>query len=303
MNIVPEINMEEIVAHAKEKGIGVILWVVWKTLDDQLEEALDQFEKWDIKGIKVDFMQRDDQWMVDYYHRIAKAAAEHHLLVDYHGSYKPAGLHRKYPNVITREGLRGLEQSKWTDEQTPEHNVTIPFIRMFAGPMDYTPGAMVNAQPNSYNALWNRPMSMGTRCHQIAMYVVYESPLQMLTDNPSNYMKEEECTRFIAQIPVVWDKTIALNSKIGDYVAVARKNGKNWYVGVMGDLDAHELEIDFSFLNDGKWEMEIFRDGINADRYASDYKRIVQSISKFDKKKIKLAPGGGWTAIVRPLTD
>lgn len=298
--IVPEINMDEITAYAKSKGVGVILWVVWKTLDDQLEESLAQFDKWGIKGIKVDFMQRDDQWMVNYYEKIARAAAEHHLLVDFHGSYKPAGLRRAFPNVITREGLRGLEHNKWADTQTPTHNVTIPFIRMLAGPMDYTPGAMVNAQPKNFHISWNRPMSMGTRCHQMAMYVVFESPLQMLADNPSNYMKEDECTRFISKIPTVWDETKVLKAKIGEVVAIARRNGNDWYIGAMSNMDPRSIQVDFSFLPEGKYKVQIFQDGKNAHRYASDYKTFNGFVSKDDLFTVELAPGGGWAAILTP---
>ncbi len=298
--VVPEINMEEITTYAKSKNVGVILWVIWKTLDDQLEETLAQFDKWGIKGIKVDFMQRDDQWMVNYYAKIARIAAEHKLLVDYHGSYKPTGLRRAYPNVLTREGVRGLEQNKWADTQTPTHNVTIPFIRMLAGPMDYTPGAMVNAQPNNFDISWNRPMSMGTRCHQIAMYVIYESPLQMLADNPSNYIKEEETTKFIAKIPTVWDETKVLKATLGEVITIARRKNNNWYIGAMTNLDARKFEIDLSFLNEGKYQMQVFRDGPNAHRYASDYRTITRSVKRIDKLNLELAPGGGWAAILTP---
>ncbi len=298
--IVPEIDMEEITTYAKSKGVGVILWVVWKTLDDQLDESLAQFEKWGVKGIKVDFMQRDDQWMVNYYHKIARKAADHHLLVDFHGNYKPSGLRRAYPNVITREGLRGLEHNKWADTQTPTHNVTIPFIRMLAGPMDYTPGAMINAQQKNFRISWNRPMSMGTRCHQLAMYVVFESPLQMMADNPSNYMKEEECTRFIAKIPTVWDETKVLKAKIGEVIAIARRKGEKWYVGAMTNLDARNLEIDLSFLEKGSYKAEIFKDGKNAHRYGSDYIMEMTNVNRDQKFKLELAPGGGWAAILSP---
>ena len=296
MKVVPEIDVEELVAYGKEKNVGIILWVVWKTLDVQLEESLDQFEQWGVKGLKIDFMQRDDQWMVNYYHRMAKEAAKRHLLVDYHGAYKPSGLRRMYPNVMTREGVKGLEHNKWGDDITPEHNVTIPFIRMVAGPIDYTPGAMVNAQKKNFEAIWNRPMSMGTRCHQLAMYVVYESPLQMLADNPSNYMREAESTEFIASVPVVWDDTKVLEAKVGDYIGLARKSGDEWFIGFMSDGEAREFEIDFSFLDDGEYTIEYFADGTNAHRYASDYKKQMQKISAGDKLNIKLAPGGGWAA-------
>ena len=294
--ISPDINIEEILEHARQKNVGIILWVVWKSLDDHLLEILDLFEKWGVKGIKVDFMQRDDQWMVNYYWRVAREAAKRKLLVDYHGAYKPAGLRRAYPNVITREGVRGLENNKWSNQPTPEHNVTLPFIRMLAGPMDYTPGAMINAQERSFRSIFERPMSMGTRCHQLAMYVVFESPLQMLCDSPSHYLREPECMEFLSKVPSVWDKTIALEVKVGDYLLVARKSGAEWYVGAMTDWTKRQMTVDFSFLDDGDYNIEIYQDGINADRYGNDYKKVINKVSKGDKLQIQLAPGGGWAA-------
>ncbi len=295
MTLTPNINMEEILSYAKQKDVGVILWVIWKTLWDQWDEAFDQFEKWEIKGIKVDFMQRDDQWMVNYYEKVAQECAKRKLLVDFHGAYKPAGLRSKYPNVITREGLRGLEQNKWCDLEVPKHDVTLPFIRMVAGPMDYTPGAMVNAQKDNFKAIWNRPMSQGTRCHQLAMYVVYESPLQMLADSPSNYYGEPECMEFLSVVPTVWDTTIVISAKIADNIVVARKNGDEWYIGAMTDA-AKDLTFDFSFLDDGNYNIQFYRDGINADRYASDFIMEKKTVTKGDKIDIHLATGGGWAA-------
>jgi len=296
-------NIEEIIQYAREKNVGIILWVVWKTLDDQLHEALGQFEKWGVKGIKVDFMQRDDQWMVNYYHKIAKEAAKRHLFVDFHGAYKPTGLRRAYPNVLTREGVLGLEHNKWSKNVTPEHNVTLPFIRMLAGPMDYTPGAMVNAQEKNFQVIFTRPMSMGTRCHQLAMYVVYESPLQMLADSPSNYLREKECLEFLSKVPTVWDETHVLDAQVADYILIARKSGEEWYVGAMTDWTARELEVDMSFLPEGEFGAEILKDGINARRYSSDYKKEVISFSARDKLKIELAPGGGWVARIYPKKE
>ena len=298
-DINPAINMEELLAYGKEKNVGIILWVIWKTLDDQLEEALNLFEKWGVAGIKVDFMQRDDQWMVNYYHKIAKEAAKRKLLVNYHGAYKPAGLRRTYPNVITREGVRGMEWNKWSDVITPEHDLTIPFIRMVAGPMDFTPGAMINAQDTNYLISYTRPMSQGTRVHQMAMYVVYESPLQMLADNPSNYYKEPECTSFISDVPVVWDETKVLDAKVSDYIVIARRSGKEWFFAAMTDSSERELKVDLSFLPDGTHSIEVFEDGINANKYASDYKIKTMSISKNDNLIIKLAKGGGWVARIK----
>jgi alpha-glucosidase len=274
--------------------------VVWKTLDDQLHEALDQFEKWGVKGIKVDFMQRDDQWMVNYYHKIAKEAAKRQLLVDFHGAYKPTGLRRAFPNVLTREGVLGLEHNKWSKNVTPEHNVTLPFIRMLAGPMDYTPGAMINAQENNFRVSFARPMSMGTRCHQLAMYVVYESPLQMLADSPSHYLREKECLAFLSRVPVIWDETQVLDARVADYILMARKSGEEWYVGAMTDGTGRELLVDMSFLPEGEFEAEIYKDGMNALRYGSDYKKEIITISNQDKLKINLATGGGWVARIYP---
>lgn len=297
LEIVPEINMEEIISYANQKKVGVILWVVWKTLDDQLQPAMDLFQKWGVKGIKVDFMQRDDQWMVNYYYRIAREGAKRKLLVDFHGAYKPSGLNREYPNVITSEGVKGMENSKWSTDITPEHNVTLPFIRMWAGPMDYTPGAMINATKSDFRPIFNTPMSQGTRCHQLAMYAVFESPLQMLSDNPTHYYREPECMEFLSKVPAVWDVTVPLDAKVGDYVAVARKKGSEWYVGAMTDWTARELTLDFSFLDAGKnYTAEIYQDGINADRNGNDYKKITRTVSKNDKITVKLAPGGGWAA-------
>jgi len=298
INVVPDVDMEEILHYGKEKNVGIILWVVWKTLDDQWKEAFNQFEKWGVKGIKVDFMQRDDQWMVDYYWRVAREAAKRHLLVDFHGSYKPSGLRRAYPNVITREGVHGLEHNKWGKEETPEHDLVIPFTRMLAGPMDYTPGAMVNATKNNFRAIWNRPMSQGTRCHQLAMYVVYESPLQMLADSPSHYYDEPEAMEFLSKVPTVWDETVVLDAKAGEYVLVARRNGKEWYIGGMTNGSQRNLEVDFSFLKQGEHTIAIWQDGINADKYGNDFKMVTKEVSASDKIKIHLAPGGGWAARV-----
>ncbi|MEN7550828.1 glycoside hydrolase family 97 protein [Rapidithrix thailandica] len=300
MSVVPEIDMEELIAYGKEKNVAIILWVVWKTLDDQLEEALNQFEKWGVKGIKVDFMQRDDQKIVNYYHRVAKEAAKRKLLVNFHGSYKPTGIRRAYPNVITREGVKGLEQSKWGETADPQNALVIPFTRMVAGPVDYTPGAMLNATKQNFKPVFNKPMSQGTRCHQLAMYVVFESPLQMLADNPTHYRKEPECMEFLSAVPVVWDATKVLDAKVGNYVLITRQHGEEWYMGAMTNWTARDLEVDFSFLPEGEtYQMDIYQDGINADRNAQDYKKTRKTVTKNSKLNIHLAPGGGWVARLR----
>ena len=298
LSVVPEVDVKELIRYGETKNVDIILWVAWSSLDQKLLEALDAYQAWGVKGIKVDFMQRDDQWMVNYYQRVAEECAKRQLLVDFHGSYKPSGLRRTYPNVMTREGVKGAENNKWADYVTPRHNLTLPFIRMVAGPMDYTPGAMVNAQKENFSIIWNRPMSMGTRAHQVAMYTLFESPLQMLCDNPSNYIREDETTKFIAQIPSVWDDTKVLQAKIGEYLAVARREADTWYIGAMNNEEARALDIDFSFLEEGSYSVDIFKDGINAHRYGSDYKRVVKQVFKDDVIRIKMAPGGGWSAIL-----
>jgi len=300
MHVVDEINVKELVDYGKEKGVGIILWVVWKTLNDKLIEALDQFEEWGVKGIKIDFMQRDDQWMVNFYEKIALECAKRKMLVDYHGAYKPVGLDRAYPNVISYEGVKGLENAKWSEQPDPEHNVTLPFTRMVAGPMDFTPGAMINRGKTNFNPVFTQPMSPGTRCHQLGMYVVFESALQMLSDNPSNYYREPECMEFLAAVPTVWNDTRVLDAKVSDYIAVARRSGDKWFVGAMTDWNARNIEIDLGFLGEGTYSMKIWKDGINADRHASDFAQEKTEVSKSSKVKIEMAPGGGWVAIISP---
>jgi alpha-glucosidase len=296
LEVTPDLNMDELLAYAKQKNVGIILWASWKTLDDQLIPALDQFEKWGVKGIKVDFMQRSDQIMIDYFYRVCREAAKRHLLVDFHGDQKPATMTRTWPNLINTEGVRGMEWSKWSADSEPEHNVTLPFTRMFLGPMDYTPGAMRNATKSTFAAINHQPMALGTRCHQLGMYVVYESPLQMLSDSPSNYLREPEIMEFLGPVPTEWDETKVLAAQIANYVVVARRNGRDWYVGAMNDWTPRSLDIDLSFLPDGNFTMEAYQDGVNADRNASDYRKISRPVNKTTKLKLPLASGGGWAA-------
>lgn len=295
----PECDMEVITSYAQEKEVDIILWVLWNALDKDLDRALDQFKLWGVKGIKVDFMQRDDQAMVNYYWKVAKAAAQREMLVDFHGSYKPTGIRRAYPNCVNREGLKGLENAKWSDVITPDHDCTIPFIRMVAGPVDYTPGAMRNAQKTNYNIAFKRPMSQGTRCHQFALYILYESPIQMLCDAPSQYYREPLAMEFLSEVPTVWDETIPLFGKVGDYLGVARKSGDAWFIGVITDWDAREFEIDLSFLEEGEFVLTEFVDGINADQYGEDFEKKTREVNSNEKISVKLVSGGGWVGIIR----
>ncbi len=300
LEVVPEVNMEEITAYARQKNVGVILWVVWKTLADQMQAALDQYAKWGVKGIKVDFMQRDDQKLVNFYHELAREAARRKMLVDYHGAQRPALMTRTWPNIISTEGVKGLEWSKWSREIEPPHTVMLPFTRMLLGPMDFTPGAMRNAARGNFAPIFQAPMSSGTRCHQLAMYVVYESPLQMLSDSPSNYLREPEAMEFLAPVPSVWDDTVVLDAKIGEYVAVARRHGRDWYVGAMTDWSGRELELRFDFLPQGQFAMTSYEDGVNADRAGSDYRMRKARVTRQTVVKVRMAPGGGWAARIVP---
>ena len=299
MTQAPGIDVPGLVRYGAPKNVGIILWATWSTLDAQMTPALDQFQRWGVKGIKVDFMQRDDQQVVNYYYRIAREAAARRLLVDYHGAHKPAGLDRTWPNVLTFEGVHGLENNKWAADVTPTHNVTLPFTRMLAGPMDYTPGAMINAQPRNFRAIFDRPMSIGTRVHQLAMYVVFESPLQMLADSPSEYEREPEAMEWLRAVPVVWDETRALDASVGSHVLMARRRGAEWYVGAITNDSARSLTLDLSFLGPGGWTMDAWSDGINADRNAMDFRKETRAVSASESLTLRLAPGGGWAGRFR----
>ena len=298
MQVVPEIDIKELVAYGKSKNVDIILWAGYWAFHRDMENVVKHYSEMGVKGFKVDFMDRDDQVMVNFLYKAAEVCAKYKMMVDFHGVFKPTGLNRTYPNVINYEGVNGLEQLKWSPESYDmvTYDVTIPFIRMIAGPMDYTQGAMRNAARGSYRPINSEPMSQGTRCRQLATYVIFESPFNMLCDNPSNYMQEEECTKFIATVPTVWDQTVALDGKVSEYVAIARKHGNDWYVGALTNWDAREMELDLSFLGEGNFKAEIFKDGVNADRAGRDYKKEVITMPANKKLKIKMAPGGGFAA-------
>ena len=297
--VIPEIDLEEIIRYGKEKNVGVILWVLWKPLYEQLE-ILDKFSEMGVKGIKVDFMQRADQWMVNYYELIAREAAKRKLLVDFHGAFKPSGLRAAYPNVLSYEGVKGLENAKWSFDITPSHDATLPFTRQLAGPMDYTPGAMINGGLKNFSISWERPMSQGTRAHQVALYMLYESGLQMFCDNPTNYLKNPKTTAFMAQIPVTWDSTIVSDAAVGEYLVVARKNGDKWYIGAITNEKERQFTIRMDFLPQGNYHITTFVDGLNAHRNATDFRITEQNINNSAVLDIKMTAGGGWAAIIEP---
>ena len=297
LDVIPEIDLPEIISYAEKRNVGIILWAGYLAMENNLEAVVKHYSEMGVKGFKIDFLNRDDQKMLDFMYRTADVCAKYRMLVNYHGVCKPAGLQRTYPNVINYEAVFGLEQMKWSSPETDmvTYDVTLPFIRMVAGPMDYTQGAMRNSIKGDYYPDYSSPMSQGTRCHQLAEYIVFESPMNMLCDSPSNYMKENECMSFISDIPTVWDDTKVISGEVSKYVVVARRSGDNWYVGALNGWDERELTVTLPENCHGK-NVEIFRDGINADRTAQDYKREIGTVPANGIMNIKLAPGGGWAA-------
>lgn len=296
-DVVPEIDIKELCDYAAQKNVGIVLWAGYWAFDKDMEKICSHYARMGVKGWKIDFMDRDDQMMVDFYTRAARTAAKYHQFVDFHGAYKPCGLNRTFPNVLNYEGVHGLEQMKWSKVGTDQltYDVTFPYIRMAAGPVDYTQGAMRN-----YNYKWYKPcnvdpVSQGTRCHQLGMYVIFDSPFNMLCDSPQHYEQEKECTEFIAKIPTVWDETVALDGKVGEYIVIARRHGDKWYVGGLTGQDARSVTVDLGFLGEGAWKVELFKDGINAIRHAEDYTRVEGPAGK--TLTVEVAPGGGFAAI------
>ena len=309
----PEIDLPRVIAHGKEKGVGIILWSSWRNLIGSnplndikvTDEVMKHYADMGIKGFKVDFFDRDDQQVIASAYKIAESAARYHLYLDYHG-LKPFGIQRAYPNIFNFEGVKGLENSKWEPRvgdgplhNQPRYDVTAPYLRMLAGPMDYTPGAMMNAMKDSFFGNNDHPMSQGTRVHQMAMYTTFEAPLQMMADSPTKYMQNQECTDFIAQIPTTFDETVALDGQLGEYIVIARRKGTTWYVAAMTDWTARDLAIPLSFLGEGKFSADIFADGANAMKEATDYKHTKQTATCQDQLKIHLSSGGGWTGIFK----
>lgn len=293
-----DIDIPELVAYGRQRNVRIILWASWATLRQQFDTVMPLFEKWGIAGLKVDFFQRDDQPAVEFMWKIAKDAAERKLLLDFHGAHKPAGLQRTFPNVLTVEGVKGLEHNKWSKFVTPEHDATIPFIRQVAGPMDYTPGAMDNGMGTEFHVNFRRPMSQGTRAHQLALFVVFESPLQMLADSPSAYRREGTSMAFLRAVPTIWDETRILEAEIGKRIVLARRSGKRWFLAALGGAGgAQTIDLDLGFLHLPEARMRIWRDGPGADRDARDL-GYAEGVAVPARLTIDLAPGGGWVAIV-----
>ncbi|MBE8727005.1 glycoside hydrolase family 97 protein [Flavobacterium hungaricum] len=297
----PNVDLEALIAYGKEKNVGLILWSSWMALTKNTDGILKNYADLGIKGFKVDFLDRDDAKMVNSVYDIAQKATNHKLILDFHGMYKPTGIQRTYPNILNFEGVKGLENNKWTpNDDVPLYDCTIPFIRMLAGPMDYTPGAMRNAAKSEFKPSHSTPMSQGTRCHQLALYTIFEAPLQMMADSPTAFMKEQESTDFIAKVPTTFDETVSLNGEVGKFVSIARKKDNIWYLGAITNWDSREITIDFSFLEKGKkFQAEIFSDGLNADKAATDYKKEIVTVDSTTKLTYRLASGGGLAMIIK----
>lgn len=299
--VVPEINLEQIIAYAEERNVGIILWAGYHAFDRDMEKVCKVYSEMGVKGFKVDFMDRDDCDMVDFHRRAAQMCAKYHMMVDFHGTYKPTGLSRTYPCVINYEGIHGLEQMKWSTIEVDqvEYDVTVPFIRFAAGQADYTQGAMRNGTKSTFHTSNSEPMSQGTRCRQLAEYVVFYSPLNMLCDSPSAYMKEPECTKFIASIPVDWDETMILDGKAASHIVTARRHGDDWYIGGLTSWKERDVELDLSFIGAGRYQAVLYKDGKNASKNANDFAIEELTIDTGKPLTVHLAPGGGFALVLK----
>lgn len=297
----PDTDIPAVCRYAKEKGVGVCLWAKWINVDRQMDEAFDLMASWGVQGVKIDFMDRNDAYMVNFYERVAKKAAECRMLVDFHGSYPNEGMRAKYPNLMTREGVVGLEYNKWSDRATPKHQLIIPYLRQWVGPMDFTPGAMLNAQKECFRISHVEPMSQGTRCHHMAMYIVYESPLQMLSDSPTKYDENPLWLPFLEKVPSVWDETMPLWGEIGKNIAVARRSGDRFFVGAMSAGEPAGSQISLAFLPEGKWTMTYYEDGPNAEKNGKDFLMKTKEVSNADVISVSFASNGGFVAVFEKL--
>jgi alpha-glucosidase len=289
---ISEIDIPHLVSYAKARGVDILLWLNWEPLNKRMDGALAMYKSWDVKGIKVDYMDSDDQETVNFYHRLVKKAAAHQLTVDYHGAYKPTGWRRTYPNLITREGVLGLEHLKWSTNAHPSHNCTVPFTRMLAGPLDYTPGGFLNVRPDQFESRYPEPLTLTTRAHQLALFVIFESPVQVLADYPSAY-RNQPGFEFLQMVPTVWNEIKVLQGDVGQYIAIARRHGDDWYIGGITNEQARTMDISLGFLGAGNWQAQIFTDGPDAVQNPKDVAISTQQVMGGQSLKMELAPGGG----------
>ena len=299
---IAEIDLPEILQHARKKNVGIWLWLNWQCVRDQMDKAFPLYQQWGIKGVKVDYMNCDDQDMVNFYERVCRQAARYHLMVNFHGAYKPTGLRRSYPNFITQEGVLGLEWSKWSERCNPDHELILPFTRMLAGPMDFTPGAFKVADQKNFKPQYTAPMAMGTRAHQLAMYVVYENSLQMLVDHPASYFGQTGID-FLRIVPTTWDETRFISGEVGDYIVLARRHGTDWYLGAMTDWTPRRLEVPLLFLGDGKYLAQIYADDSDTEKNYGKVKAQLLEVSQNDKLVLQLVSGGGTAVRLVPTWE
>lgn len=297
----PTIDLFELIKYGQSKNVKIVLWLTWLTVENNID-LFKTFSEWGIAGVKIDFMDRSDQWMVNYYERIAREAAKYKLFVDYHGAFKPAGMERALPNILSYEGIVGMEQNIGGGRATTKNNAYLPFIRNAVGPADFTPGAMNSVHPEDYKSTRTNPVSIGTRAYQLALYVTLESGIQMLADNPFYYYRERECTEFITSVPVLWDETRVLQAKAGEYFVVAKRSNSKWFVGAITDTKQRSFKLNLDFLNEGAaYKMTAFQDGVNANVQAMDYKKVTKNVSSGETIEIDLARDGGWAAVIEQV--
>ncbi|MGD0479223.1 MAG: glycoside hydrolase family 97 protein [Terracidiphilus sp.] len=298
-HVSPNIDMPDLLRYAKEKNVKLWLWAHWTSVDAHMDQAFPLFEKWGIAGVKIDFMNRDDQWMVEWYRKVVAAAAEHHLMIDYHGAFKPDGLRRTYPNLMTREGVMGKEYLKGTARVTPAHNATLPFTRMLAGPMDYTPGAFNNTNLEHFVPRRFMPMGLNTRAQELALYVIFESELEMVSDYPEAYAGQKEFD-FIKRVPCTWDEVRSIGGMPMQWITLARRSGNDWYVGSLTDWVARDVKVPLSFLGDGKYVAEIYADAPDAAEEPTHTVLTKQTVDRTTVLDVHMVPGGGNAMWIHP---
>lgn len=294
LNTIDAIDLPDLISYGKQRGVGLVLWLTWLTVENNME-LFAKYEEWGVAGCKIDFMDRQDQWMVNFYERVVKEAAKHHLLIDYHGAYKPSGLEQRYPNLLSYEGVRGLEFNGGCE---PKNSIWLPFMRNAVGPMDFTPGAMITSQPEHNRSTDPAPMGNGTRAYQLALYIAFESGIQMLSDSPTRYLENPDCTEFIASVPVTWDETRVLSAKAGDHLVVAKRKDNKWFIGAITGDQPQDISVKLDFLKGNQHRMTFFQDGANAHRQAQDYKKGTQTVNGSTEINMHLVRNGGWCAVI-----
>jgi len=290
-----DLDIHELIRYCNGIGVKIVLWVPWLTVYNHFDTIFKTYAEWGIPAVKIDFMDHADQWMVNFYKKVTAEAAKYHIVLDWHGAFTPAGLEYEYPNLLSYEGILGLEQM---ERCKPENTLWLPFIRNAVGAADFTPGGMFNMQPERYRAVRPNSGAPGTRAYNMALYVVLESGVQMLCDNPTRYYQNEDCTRFIASVPTTWDETRALEAKAGEYVVVAKRKGSKWFIGGITNGTERDFTLRLDFLSPGPHRMTAFKDGLNAGYQAMHYNKVEQSVDAASTVQVHMARNGGWAAVI-----